>query len=110
MIGIDIVELSRIDPEDQAFLRHVLTEEEQKECEQRRSPHRRREYIGGRFAAKEAIFKATGDQDALSCSVLTESSGKPYIKNHPELSVSISHDGGYAIAAVVCSEQGGMQK
>ena len=30
MIGIDIVDLSRIDPADQAFLRHVLTEEEQK--------------------------------------------------------------------------------
>jgi holo-[acyl-carrier protein] synthase len=79
-----------------------LTPAEQEEFHARKSAHRKTEYLGGRFAAKEAIFKATGDQMFLSYSVLTEVSGKPYVKDHPELDVSISHDGGFAIAAVLC--------
>ncbi|MBR3203274.1 MAG: 4'-phosphopantetheinyl transferase superfamily protein [Solobacterium sp.] len=102
MIGVDIVDLSRIDPEDAAFVRHLLTPAEQEEFHARKSAHRKTEYLGGRFAAKEAIFKATGDQMFLSYSILTEVSGKPYVKDHPELDVSISHDGGFAIAAVLC--------
>lgn len=101
MIGVDIVDLSRLDPDDEAFMRHLLTPAEQEEFHGRKSPHRRVEYLGGRFAAKEAIFKATGDQSFLSYSILTEPSGKPYIKDHPELEVSIAHDGGFAIAFVL---------
>ena len=99
MIGIDVVDLSRI-KEDPAFIRRVLTEEEQEELARRGSKQRRIEYIGGRFAVKEALFKATGMNDALLCSVLNDETGKPYIKEHPEFSVSISHDGGIAAAVV----------
>lgn len=99
MIGIDIVDLSRI-KEDPAFIRRVLTAEEQEELARRGSKQRRIEYIGGRFAVKEALFKATGMKDVLLCSVLNDENGKPYIKDHPELSVSISHDGGIAAAVV----------
>ena len=100
MIGVDITDLSRIS-DDAAFIRRVLTPEEQRELAERKLPARRIEYIGGRFAAKEALYKATGRKDWLNCSVLNDVSGKPYIKDHPELSVSISHDGGIAIAVVL---------
>ncbi len=99
MIGVDITDLSRI-TEDEAFIRRVLTPEEQLELAGRKPASRRIEYIGGRFAAKEALFKATGWKNCLGCSVLNDAYGKPYIKDHPELSVSISHDGGMAIAVV----------
>jgi holo-[acyl-carrier protein] synthase len=99
MIGVDITDLSRV-KDDEAFIRRVLTPEEQAELADRKTASRRIEYIGGRFAAKEALFKATGWKDCLSCSVLNDGYGKPYIKDHPELSVSISHDGGMAIAVV----------
>ena len=99
MIGVDIVDLSRIRI-DSSFVRHVLTEEEKAEFEERRSEKRKVEYVGGRFAAKEAIFKATGAGDFLSWSILNGPKGKPYVLNHPELEVSISHDGDMAIAVV----------
>ena len=99
MIGVDIVDLSRI-TEDEAFVRRILTPEELEELAARKPDSRRIEYIGGRFASKEALFKATGEADFLSWSVLNDSRGKPYVKDHPEISISISHDGGLVIAAV----------
>ncbi len=104
MIGIDIVDLSRIDPDDASFRRHVLTPEEEQEFQNKKTDFRRKEYIGGRFAAKEAIFKASGNPDVLLLSVLTDENGKPYVKDHPEIDISISHDGGYAVAAAFKKE------
>ena len=101
MIGIDITDLKRLDPENESFLKLVLTEDERREFDALRTPGRKREYLGGRFAAKEAIFKATGMEEWLKCSVLHDENGKPYIKDHPELAVSISHDGGMAAAVVM---------
>ncbi len=99
MIGVDIVDLSRI-TEDEAFVSRILTPEEREELVTRGSQSRRIEYIGGRFAAKEALFKATGETACLTWPVLNDPEGKPYVKGHPEIAVSISHDGGLAIAAV----------
>ena len=99
MIGVDITDLTRIRL-DSSFVRHVLTEREMEEYAQRKSEKRKIEYVGGRFAAKEAIFKATGAADFLAWSVLNGPDGKPYILNHPELEISISHDANLAIAAV----------
>jgi holo-[acyl-carrier protein] synthase len=98
-IGIDIVNLKRI-TSDPALIQRILTEEEQAEYALLTSDVRRREYLGGHFAAKEAIFKATGDPAWLAYAILHHENGKPFIKGHPELPVSISHDGDMAIAIV----------
>ena len=100
MIGTDIVYLPRIQ-NDSAFSRYVLTEDELKEYRARRTERRKTEYIGGRFAAKEAIFKATQDPDYLKYSILNDEKGRPYVKDHPEIQISLSHDGDYAVAFVV---------
>lgn len=99
MIGIDIVEIDRIKL-GSAFIKHILTPDEQQELSSRHNEYAKKEYIAGRFAAKEAIFKATQDQTYLNYSCLNEKSGKPYIKDHPEIEISISHDGGIATAIV----------
>ena len=103
MVGIDIVDLSRIVLRE-SFVRQVLTEMEWKEYCARTSDKRRIEYIGGRFAAKEAIFKATQDRRYLQYSILNSETGAPYVLDHPEISVSITHDGGFAAAIVQISE------
>ena len=100
MIGTDIVYLPRIQ-NDSAFSRYILTEDEQKEYQERGAEKRKTEYLGGRFAAKEAIFKATQDPDYLKYSILNNEKGQPYVKDHPEIEISISHDGNMAIAAVM---------
>ena len=105
MIGVDIVDLSRLDIHNEALMRRMLTEEERAEFAERRAECRKKEYAGGRFACKEAIFKATGDSSFLNYSILTGEKGKPYVKDHPEIEVTISHDGGLAIAMVLVQNQ-----
>lgn len=100
MIGVDIVQISRIQLKE-SFIKHVLTEEEQEEYKQIQSEKRKKEYLAGRFASKEAIFKATQDINYLSYSILHEPNGRPFVLNHPEIQISISHDGDYAIAFVM---------
>lgn len=100
MIGIDIVEISRISLRE-AFIRKVLTEKELEEYSRKTTDKQKKEYVAGRFAAKEAIFKATQDPEWLSYSVLNKENGQPYVFGRPDIQISISHDGGIAAAAAV---------
>lgn len=100
MTGIDIVHLQRIHPTD-VLIQKILTKEEQQEYALLKTERRRIEYLGGHFAAKEAIFKATQDTSWLSFSILHQKNGRPYIHHHPDWEISIAHDGDYAIAIVI---------
>ena len=100
MIGIDIVQISRVRLET-SFIKYILTSDEEEELSFRSTDSSKKEYIAGRFAVKEAIFKATQDQTYLNYCCLNGENGKPYIKNHPEIDVSIAHDGGIATAIVL---------
>ena len=99
MIGIDIVRIERVSLE-KAFLEKVLTEKERELLERYKNEQRKKEIVAGRFAVKEAYFKATKDKDYLKISVLKKEDGSPYIEDHEDLDVSISHDAGIAIAIV----------
>lgn len=98
-IGIDIVKISRIEKsiKSDLFLKKVFSNGEIEYC---KTP----ENYAGIFAAKEAYFKAlkTGLRFPLSkLEVCHEESGKPYFKDVENCDVSISHDGEYAVAAVI---------
>ncbi len=99
MIGTDIVYLPRLSLEED-FVKRILTEEEYSLYETLRTEKKRRDFLGGHFAAKEAIYKATQDAHYLSYAVLSDEKGRPYVKGHPEIDISIAHDGEYAIALV----------
>ncbi len=100
MVGIDVVDLKRVTLQD-SFVKRVLTEDELNEYISLNGVQRRREYVGGRFACKEAIYKATQDMNYLHYSILHGENGRPYVLNHPEMEVSISHDGGIAAAVII---------
>ena len=102
-IGIDLIKLDRVQLKE-SFINMVLTSFEREELDRRTSDKKKIEYLAGRFAAKEAIFKVTQDKGYLSYSVLHDDNGCPYVAEHPELSVSISHDGDYAVAIVLKRE------
>ncbi|MCP3953353.1 MAG: 4'-phosphopantetheinyl transferase superfamily protein [Desulfobacterales bacterium] len=59
------------------------------------------EWIGGRYALKTVVAKTL---PAAGCarwiSVAYEPRGAPYLANRPEISISISHAGEYALAGV----------
>ena len=110
-IGLDIVELPRIKhiiERTPRFVNRILTERERAIYEQL-APHRKLEFLGGRFAAKEAYAKALGTGIGGECelqdiAILPNELGAPklYFKN--ELTndfISITHTEQYAAAQVI---------
>lgn len=118
-IGVDIVEVGRVKDilsrYRDRFLRRVFTDEE---AGYAKKSVREAERLAGRFAVKEAVMKAFGtgkSQGILWRDVETVrgTMGKPEVKlygnaykymkklNGKRLHVSISHDGGKAMAFVI---------
>lgn len=98
-IGVDIVQISRIEKsiKSDSFLNRVFTEREREYCKSAQS-------WAGIFACKEAYFKAIGTGIRLPMTdveILHDDRGRPYINGVSNCDVSISHDGEYAIAAVI---------
>ncbi len=99
-VGCDIVEIKRIEAQSDVFARRVLSKGEY-ECAMTYESGRKNAFIAGRFAAKEAIFKAI-PKCTLTISkieVLNDEEGQPYceIKGY-KIHISISHEKNYAIA------------
>ncbi|MFA6377711.1 MAG: holo-ACP synthase [Acholeplasmataceae bacterium] len=109
-IGIDIVNISRMDTLSTVAL-HRLFHEMEVTYALTLQEKQRSEYLAGRFAAKEAIFKAISHGDGKTnfkdITILNDLHRKPYVKTHPfgqelQFQVSISHTEKQAIAFVIC--------
>ncbi|WP_342429211.1 holo-ACP synthase [Neobacillus sp. FSL H8-0543] len=112
-IGIDIIELSRIEEivsRQKKLIDRILTQGE-KEIFEELSERRRIEFLAGRFAAKEAYSKANGtgigkELSFLDIEIKSDSSGKPYfIKPLTKAHLSISHSREYVVAQVIIEEK-----
>ncbi len=119
--GVDVIEIDRVrralDRYGQRFLSRVYTPEEAALC--RRRVHE----LAARFAAKEATMKALGTGARgvgwREIEVLSNRRGKPLIylygragqRAHEiglrSIDVTLTHDGGLAIAIVVALRYGG---
>jgi holo-[acyl-carrier protein] synthase len=109
-IGTDIIEIERIqesiDRFGDNFLKHIFNEEEIAYAKKNRFPT---QHFAARFAAKEAIYKAIGDDVKLSWKDITiknDKFGRPFceIKNKKyknKISISISHTKNYAVANAI---------
>lgn len=101
-IGIDIVKVDRISQVDQ-FADFILSPREK---EIYLSKGNKKEFLAGRFAAKEAFLKANhkgiGDILLRNIEVLYGESGEPVIHYMDKIykEVSISHEREYAVAVV----------
>ena len=111
-IGVDIIELSRIEDiltRQKKFVDRVLTSNERLKFADL-SARRKVEFLAGRFAAKEAYSKANGtgigeELSFLDIEIENDSSGKPFIaKPVAKAHLSISHSRDYAIAQVILEE------
>lgn len=107
--GIDIIEIERIQKAlerwGDGFINHVFTPKEIEHAKMYKSPCR---YYAGRFAAKEAIFKAMGMPELSwhDATIVNDASGKPIcilknIKFKHRLLISISHSKDYAVASAI---------
>ena len=107
--GVDIIEIERIERAinrwGELFLEHVFTSDEIKWAQSHKLPY---PHYAGRFAAKEAIFKALGDPRVswLDLNIYNDPSGKPicnYSSNNfkDQIHLSISHTKIYAVAQAI---------
>ncbi len=126
-VGHDICSIKRIERVIDQFgpqlLLRICTEAERKEAHKRAvlAP-----YVAGRFAAKEAVYKAlsAADQSGMGwrqAEILTGNRGNPILKLYgkcqeglmsllpggamPHLHISLSHDGEIASAFVILSSE-----
>ena len=117
-VGIDVVMTKRIRHLvrrwGDKFLRRVFTSKEREELKGSPYPY---ESLAGKFAAKEAFIKALGKGlfkvPFSEIEVLKEEKGSPFVSLHGKtkqiveemniknIHLSISHDGGMAVAFVI---------
>ena len=94
MIGIDITAIGRFKRSTES-LSKILSADELLEYNKVKN---KVNYLAGRWAAKEAVFKAAGLNNAI---ILSHSNGSPYVKDREDIVVSISHERAYAVAVAV---------
>lgn len=108
--GVDIVEIKRIKKAIKRWGNHFLTrifhDEEIAYAKKNKNPI---QHYAARFAAKEAVFKAVGNNPDIvwkDIKILNDKYGKPYcvlnkkkIKN--KVFISISHSDHYAVASAI---------
>lgn len=120
MIGIDIISIGRMQKLVTRFgikgLRRFLSQDEIELCYKDSSKAFNISRIAGFWAAKEACAKALGigickELNFLDMTISKDSKNAPIISltqnkmrefGIDEIALSISHDGGFAIAAVLC--------
>ena len=64
-IGCDIVDLNRLNLDNECFVLKLLTKNEFLIFKNKNSLKQKKEFLGGRFAAKEAFFKAHGIEHGM---------------------------------------------
>ena len=117
LCGTDIIEISRIresiERSGEKFTKLLFTSEEIEYCESKRNA--KYYHYAGRFAAKEAIFKAISpllknkfDISWHNAEVINDENGNPEIRfidirfnKIKNIDISISHCKEYAVATVV---------
>lgn len=112
--GVDITEVRRlrqaVEKWGEDFLGRVFTGEELKNAKNRGSLY---QHLAGRFAAKEAVFKALGDSGLnwKDVQVLNDREGKPYCRilnskgKKIDVHISISHVKTYAVASAIITQK-----
>lgn len=113
-IGTDIIEIDRIDKAiarwGRDFLTHIFTNEEINYCQQFKRPA---QHYAVRFAAKEAVYKAVGDNPKLTwkdIEIANDHHGRPHcrIRNHSlqgNVLISLSHSKYYAVANAFITQE-----
>jgi holo-[acyl-carrier protein] synthase len=114
-IGIDLVEFEDLKSRTSSrFVSRILSKRELAIYEQIKNPQRKLEFLGGRFAAKEAYTKAYRKFEAplnyIDVEILKDELGAPYIESkyrkEDKVEISISHSPSYVVAICMVEKRG----
>jgi holo-[acyl-carrier protein] synthase len=102
-IGVDIIKISRFREkkyaDNRVFYQKIFSKKEIEYCLKHKDPY---PHFAGKFAAKEAIIKATGKKISLNQIVINnKTNGLEIIIEgikKPDILISISHEKEYAIS------------
>jgi len=103
MIGVDILDLNRIKKTYASLAKKILTEKEYNQYLKKTTLKSQIEFVGSRFAGKEAFFKAARKNvEFLDIEILNDDNKIPHIyyKGEEVGEISISHDK-FAICVVL---------
>jgi holo-[acyl-carrier protein] synthase len=112
--GVDITEVTRlrqaVEKWGNDFLKRVFTAQELENAKTRGSLY---QHLAGRFAAKEAVFKAMGEKELSwkDVEILNDQEGKPSCRilgskgKNRQVHISISHVKNYAVANAVVTQK-----
>lgn len=107
-IGVDIVELARLDLTHRHFIERVLAPSELATYDSLKNEETKRAFLGSRFACKEAFLKAhhlgLGELSLHSIEIANKPNGAPYFVNS-KAHLSLSHEKNYAIAFVIIEKE-----
>ncbi len=112
--GVDITEVNRlrkaVEKWGKDFLQRVFTQNELRNAKAHSSLY---QHLAGRFAAKEAIFKALNVRELTwkDVEILNDEAGRPVAKiinekiKKVDIHLSISHVKSYAVASAIITEK-----
>ncbi len=111
LVDLDLIEQS-LQRDEAALLQRVLSAAEQEYFQRFKYMKRKKEWLGGRIAAKAAILALAlasphaADRDLRSITILPNKHGRPIVEELPaclsalgnEPTISLSHSDGFAVA------------
>lgn len=103
-VGIDLTYISIFENNLDNLLNKILTSNEKKECYLKDKNYRAK-YVAGRWALKEAIWKACNKylkiESLLQIEILNDKSGKPHCTNIKDIKISLSYCKNQVIAICI---------
>ncbi|MCH5210770.1 MAG: 4'-phosphopantetheinyl transferase superfamily protein [Oscillospiraceae bacterium] len=89
--------VSRIDPADKKWYKY-LSQKRIEKVERLKKESHKAQSIGAELLLRHALRGMTGESGIVEWD--TDENGKPYLKNHRDIYVNLSHSGDYAVCAV----------
>ncbi|MBE4703919.1 holo-ACP synthase [Spiroplasma platyhelix] len=103
-VGIDIIEINRMQLKPE-FIKRYLSQEEWKEFQTLATEFSKKQFLASKWALKEAIYKALPSEHLVFDQInITENEyGQPTVKiKDYQISLSLSHNQTNVVAIAIC--------
>ena len=100
---IYLMNVSGIDPSDEKWYKY-LSEKRIKKVKRLRKESRKAQSIGAELLLRYAVNQITGENGLVKWD--TDENGKPYLTEHADIYVNLSHSGDYAVCVLHSSPVG----